>query len=232
MEKSLKVEPNVAVLEASNICKLYPTPDGILTVLEDINLTILESESVAIVGVSGSGKTTLLTLLAGLDLPSAGEISIAGNNITHSDEDARAKIRGQHIGFVFQQFHLIPNLSALENICLPLELAGHESPEKAAREALAEVGLGGRADHYPNELSGGEQQRVAIARAYCTHPSILLADEPTGNLDRKTSEQISGLLFDLNAQKRTTLILVTHDPTLAARCDRQITLVDGKTVSS
>ena len=228
-ENSLKAEPDLAVLEASNISKLYPTPEGILTVLEDINLKILPSESVAIVGVSGSGKTTLLTILAGLDLPSAGEISVAGNNITHTDEDTRAKIRAQHIGFVFQQFHLIPNLSALENICLPLELSSHASPEKTAREALREVGLSERADHYPNELSGGEQQRVALARAYCTHPSILLADEPTGNLDRKTSAQISDLLFDLNRQKNTTLILVTHDPTLAARCDRQITLVDGKT---
>ena len=199
-----------------------------MAVLEGIDLKIFNSESVAIVGVSGSGKTTLLSLLAGLDLPSRGKISIAGNNITDTDEDTRARIRGQHIGFVFQQFHLIPNLSALENVSLPLELAGHKTPDLSARQALEEVGLAQRAAHYPNELSGGEQQRVALARAYCTHPTILLADEPTGNLDRRTASQVIDLLFNLNAKKQTTLVLVTHDPALAERCDRQVTLVDGR----
>ena len=215
------------VLEAVNIAKLYPTPEGKLTVLEGINLKIYNSETLAIVGVSGSGKTTLLSLLAGLDLPSEGEIRIAGSNITNTDEDTRAKIRGQHIGFVFQQFHLMPNLSALENVALPLEIAGHGDALAAAHSALREVGLENRANHYPSELSGGEQQRVALARAYCSRPSILLADEPTGNLDRKTASQITELLFDLNKQHETTLILVTHDPTLAARCDHQLTLIDG-----
>ena len=215
------------VLEAVNIAKLYPTPEGKLTVLEGINLKIYNSETLAIVGVSGSGKTTLLSLLAGLDLPSEGEIRIAGSNITNTDEDTRAKIRGQHIGFVFQQFHLMPNLSALENVALPLEIAGHGDALTAAHSALREVGLENRANHYPSELSGGEQQRVALARAYCSRPSILLADEPTGNLDRKTASQITELLFDLNKQHETTLILVTHDPTLAARCDHQLTLIDG-----
>ena len=215
------------VLEAVNIAKLYPTPEGKLTVLEGINLKIYNSETLAIVGVSGSGKTTLLSLLAGLDLPSEGEIRIAGSSITNTDEDTRAKIRGQHIGFVFQQFHLMPNLSALENVALPLEIAGHGDALAAAHSALREVGLENRANHYPSELSGGEQQRVALARAYCSRPSILLADEPTGNLDRKTASQITELLFDLNKQHQTTLILVTHDPTLAASCDHQLTLIDG-----
>ena len=228
----MEAEPKIAVLEASDISKVYPTPDGILAVLENINLKIFAAETLAIVGVSGSGKTTLLTLLAGLDVPSTGKVTIAGENITATDEDQRAKIRGQHVGFVFQQFHLIPNLNALENISLPLELSGHATPEETARRALIEVGLENRADHFPNELSGGEQQRVALARAYCSAPTILLADEPTGNLDRKTSAQISDLLFDLNRKNGTTLILVTHDPNLAARCDRQITLVDGKTVQA
>ena len=217
------------VLEAIDIAKLYPTPEGILTVLMGINLKIYNSETLAIVGVSGSGKTTLLSLLAGLDLPTEGDIRIAGSSITNTDEDTRAKIRGQHIGFVFQQFHLMANLSALENVSLPLEIAGERNAEQAAISALDDVGLKNRAHHYPSELSGGEQQRVALARAYCARPSILLADEPTGNLDRKTAGQITELLFNLNEQHQTTLVLVTHDPTLAARCDHQITLVDGQT---
>ena len=216
------------VLEASNISKLYPTPDGILTVLADINLKIFDSETVAIVGVSGSGKTTLLSLLAGLDLPSTGDITLAGNNLTNTDEDNRAKLRSEYVGFVFQQFHLMPNLTALENVALPLELAKRENPEQLALDALAEVGLTKRTSHYPNALSGGEQQRVALARAYCMAPKILLADEPTGNLDKKTASQISKLLFQLNEQKNTTLVVVTHDFGLASECDRQIHLVDGR----
>lgn len=216
------------ILEATNISKLYPTPDGILTVLEDIDLKIFTSESVAIVGVSGSGKTTLLSLLAGLDLPSAGEIKVAGTHLTNTDEDTRAKLRREYIGFVFQQFHLMENLTALENVALPLELAKQSAPNKLAQEALAEVGLTDRIHHYPAALSGGEQQRVALARAYCAGPKILLADEPTGNLDKKTAKQISTLLFDLNQRKNTTLIIVTHDLGLAADCDRQIHLVDGR----
>ncbi len=216
------------ILEVTNISKLYPTPDGILTVLENIDLKIFTSESVAIVGVSGSGKTTLLSLLAGLDLPSAGEIKVAGTHLTNTDEDTRAKLRREYIGFVFQQFHLMENLTALENVALPLELAKQSAPNKLAQEALAEVGLTDRIHHYPAALSGGEQQRVALARAYCASPKILLADEPTGNLDKKTAKQISTLLFDLNQRKNTTLIIVTHDLGLAADCDRQIHLVDGR----
>lgn len=216
------------ILEASNISKLYPTPDGILTVLSDINLNIRKSESVAIVGVSGSGKTTLLSLLAGLDLPSTGEILLAGQSLTDANEDSRAKLRSEYIGFVFQQFHLMQNLTALENVALPLELSKQAEPSRQAREALAEVGLSDRINHYPDALSGGEQQRVALARAYCTAPKVLLADEPTGNLDKRTAKQISTLLFDLNKQKDTTLIIVTHDMGLASECDRQIQLVDGR----
>ena len=216
------------ILEACNISKLYPTPDGILTVLADINLHVSKSESVAIVGVSGSGKTTLLSLLAGLDLPSSGKVLLAGQSLTDTTEDNRAKLRSEYIGFVFQQFHLMQNLTALENVALPLELAKQSEPSRRAREALAEVGLTDRVSHYPDALSGGEQQRVALARAYCTEPKILLADEPTGNLDKKTAQQVSSLLFDLNRRKNTTLILVTHDLGLATQCDRQIHLVDGR----
>jgi len=216
------------VLEAFNISKLYPTPDGILTVLKDINLKIYDSETVAIVGVSGSGKSTLLSLLAGLDLPSTGDIRLASNNLTRADEDKRAKLRSDYVGFVFQQFHLMPNLTALENVALPLELAKKADAKQLASNALAEVGLSNRMSHYPNALSGGEQQRVALARAFCTEPKILLADEPTGNLDNKTANQISELLFRLNEEKHTTLVVVTHDLGLASQCDRQIHLVDGR----
>jgi putative ABC transport system ATP-binding protein len=220
-----RVEP---ILETSNISKLYPTPEGILTILDNINLQIYDSETVAIVGVSGSGKTTLLSLLAGLDLPTNGDIKIAGNSLTDADEDTRARLRSEYVGFVFQQFHLMANLSALENVALPLELAKHEDPNRIALEALQEVGLSDRSGHFPSALSGGEQQRVALARAYCCAPKILLADEPTGNLDQKTAGQISDLIFQLNQQKRTTLVIVTHDLSLAARCDRQIRLLEGR----
>lgn len=220
-----RVEP---ILETSNISKLYPTPEGILTILDNINLQIYDSETVAIVGVSGSGKTTLLSLLAGLDLPTNGDIKIAGNSLTNADEDTRARLRSEYVGFVFQQFHLMANLSALENVALPLELAKHEDPNRIALEALQEVGLSDRSGHFPSALSGGEQQRVVLARAYCCAPKILLADEPTGNLDQKTAGQISDLIFQLNQQKRTTLVIVTHDLSLAARCDRQIRLLEGR----
>lgn len=221
---------NQAALEAIDISKLYPTPEGILTVLEDINLSVQPRESVAIVGVSGSGKTTLLTLLAGLDLPTAGEIKIGGQSLVETDENTRAKIRAEQIGFVFQHFHLMPNLTALENVALPLELARQQHPYRRARQALNEVGLAARYQHFPNALSGGEQQRVALARAYCTAPNILLADEPTGNLDAKNAAQTADLLFQLNAERETTLIIVTHDLKLAERCDRQITLANGRIV--
>jgi putative ABC transport system ATP-binding protein len=210
-----------------NISKSYPTPDGILEVLNDINFRAEQSESIAIVGVSGSGKSTLLALLAGLDLPTSGSISIHGERLSDTDEDARAKLRNKYIGFVFQQFHLLGNLSALENVALPLELRGDKEATQHANTALDQVGLSERVQHFPRQLSGGEQQRVALARAFCARPKILYADEPTGNLDTATATKITDLLFALNEEYATTLVLVTHDETLAARCARQVRLVDG-----
>jgi putative ABC transport system ATP-binding protein len=181
-------------------------------------------ETLAIVGASGAGKSTLLALLAGLDSPSTGSVSIAGTDLTTLDEDGRARIRGRHVGFVFQSFHLIPSLTAIENVMLPLELGRRADARQAAGEALTQVGLGARATHYPKQLSGGEQQRVAIARAFVTHPALLFADEPTGNLDTVTGGRITDLLFDLNRRLGSTLILVTHDRTLAQRCGRVLEL--------
>ncbi len=218
------VEPAIVV---ENICKSYPTPDGILEVLDDINFRARQSESIAIVGVSGSGKSTLLALLAGLDLPTSGRISIHGESLSDTDEDTRAKLRNKYIGFVFQQFHLLHNLNALENVALPLELRGASDALREARAALDQVGLAKRTRHFPRQLSGGEQQRVALARAYCARPKILYADEPTGNLDTTTAAKITDLLFNLNNEYATTLVLVTHDEKLAARCVRQVRLVDG-----
>lgn len=219
------------VLAAKNVSKQVSSPEGGLTILSAVSFTIDKGESVAIVGASGAGKSTLLALLAGLDLPTTGEIWLGGSNLTNLDEDGRAAVRAASVGFVFQSFHLVPSLNALENVMLPLELAGKKKPRQAALDILQEVGLGERWSHYPAQLSGGEKQRVAIARAFAAEPAVLFADEPTGNLDSRTGEHVMDLMFELNRESSTTLILVTHDSSLAARCDRVIGLDAGKLVS-
>jgi putative ABC transport system ATP-binding protein len=201
-----------------------------LTILDDVSFQVAAGESVAVVGASGAGKSTLLALLAGLDEPSNGAVWLDGIELSALDEDGRAAVRAQHVGFVFQSFHLIPSLTALENVMLPLELAGRSDARAAAREVLRQVGLESRLGHYPRQLSGGEQQRVAIARAFVTRPSVLFADEPTGNLDTATGARVMQLLFDLNAAAGTTLVLVTHDRDIAARCGRIIELDAGRLV--
>ena len=203
-----------------------------LRILRGASLAIRRGETVAIVGASGSGKTTLLSLLAGLDSPTAGEVWLSGRRIDTLDEDARAARRAGAVGFVFQSFQLLSGFTALENVMLPAELAGLADPRERARQALADVGLAERLNHYPHQLSGGEQQRVAIARAFAGDPQILFADEPTGNLDTTTGAQVIDLLFALNARSRTTLVLVTHDAALAQRCDRVLTLKDGVLVGA
>jgi putative ABC transport system ATP-binding protein len=218
------------VLEARKLRKEVSSPEGPLTILDDVSLAVSAGESVAVVGASGAGKSTLLALLAGLDEPTAGAVWLDGVELSALDEDGRAAARARHVGFVFQAFHLVPSLTALENVMLPLELAGRRDARVAAREALGQVGLGGRLGHYPRQLSGGEQQRVAIARAFVTRPTVLFADEPTGNLDTATGGRVSSLLFDLNAASGTTLVLVTHDRELAARCDRIIEMDAGRLV--
>jgi putative ABC transport system ATP-binding protein len=212
------------VLEARHVSKTVSSPEGSLTILADVSLTVRSGETLAIVGASGAGKSTLLAVLAGLDSPTTGRVWIAGTDLTELDEDGRAAIRGRHTGFVFQSFHLIPSLTAIENVMLPLELGGRPDARQAAARALDEVGLTARAAHYPKQLSGGEQQRVAIARAFVTHPAVLFADEPTGNLDMLTGLKITDLLFELNRSLGSTLILVTHDRTLAQRCGRVLEL--------
>jgi putative ABC transport system ATP-binding protein len=219
------------VLEARGLTKQVSSPEGTLTILDDVSLSVAEGESVAIVGASGAGKSTLLALLAGLDEPSAGEVFLGGATLSGLDEDGRAAVRARKVGFVFQSFHLVPSLTAIENVMLPLELAGRGDARATAREVLNSVGLGPRLGHYPRQLSGGEQQRVAIARAFVTRPAVLFADEPTGNLDTATGARIMQLLFDLNRASGTTLILVTHDRELAARCDRLVQLEAGRVVS-
>jgi putative ABC transport system ATP-binding protein len=219
------------VLEARNVSKTVPSPEGPLTILADVSLSVRTGETLAIIGASGAGKSTLLALLAGLDSPSAGRVFIAGADLTELDEDGRAAIRGRHVGFVFQSFHLIPSLTALENVMLPLELRGRGDARETAAQALAQVGLAARAAHYPKQLSGGEQQRVAIARAYVTRPEVLFADEPTGNLDTHTGQRITDLLFELNRSTGSTLVLVTHDRELASRCSRILELDAGHAVS-
>jgi putative ABC transport system ATP-binding protein len=219
-----------AVIVAETLGKTVPSPGGSLTILDDISFRIAASEAVAIVGVSGSGKSTLLGLLAGLDTPSRGRVLLDGRDLGALDEDGRAAVRADGVGFVFQSFHLLPSMTALENVMLPLELRG--DPEAAARAAgiLGRVGLDDRLEHYPNQLSGGEQQRVAIARAFVTRPRVLFADEPTGNLDAASGARVADLLFELRAEAGTTLVLVTHDMSLAARCGRRITLAGGRLV--
>ena len=202
-----------------------------LTILEDVSVEIHSGESVAVVGASGSGKTTLLALLAGLDVPSSGHVYTDGQDLSGLDEDGRARARRDRIGFVFQSFQLLPALTALENVMLPLELAGEADARSRAREILQRVGLADRLDHYPRQLSGGEQQRVAIARAFVVEPKVVFADEPTGNLDARTGEEIVTQMFDLNRERGTTLVLVTHDEQLAARCQRRIELAAGRVVA-
>lgn len=219
------------VLEAQNVSKTVASPDGALTILADVNLAVRTAETLAIVGASGAGKSTLLALLAGLDEPSTGRVLIAGIDLTALDEDGRAAIRGKHVGFVFQSFHLIPSLTAIENVMLPLELGARRDARQAAAAALTQVGLTPRMAHYPKQLSGGEQQRVAIARAFVTRPKVLFADEPTGNLDTATGQRITDLLFDLNRSSQSTLVLVTHDRGLAKRCSRVLELDGGHTVN-
>ena len=219
------------VLEAKNVSKTVASPEGPLTILADVSLSVRAGDSLAIVGASGAGKSTLLALLAGLDSPSTGHVAIAGIDLTALDEDGRAAIRGKHVGFVFQSFHLIPSLTAIENVMLPLELGGRADARQVAAGALAQVGLTPRIAHYPKQLSGGEQQRVAIARAFVTHPAVLFADEPTGNLDTATGQRITDLLFELNRSTGSTLVLVTHDRTLAGRCNRVLELDAGHTIT-
>ncbi len=217
-----------SVLKAEHLTKQVQSPEGPLTIVHDVSLDIASGESVAVVGASGAGKSTLLALLAGLDLPSAGSVLLEGRDLTRLDEDGRALVRAQRVGFVFQSFHLIPSLTALENVMLPLELAGHARAREAALETLRQVGLQERARHYPRQLSGGEQQRVALARAFVTRPAVLFADEPTGNLDAVTGARIGELLFEMNAHSRTTLVLVTHDADLASRCERIVHMEAGE----
>jgi putative ABC transport system ATP-binding protein len=216
-----------SIVTAEGLTKQVATPDHVLTIVRDVTFSVAEGEAVAILGASGSGKSTLLGLLAGLDVPSAGRVRIDGEDLFALSEDGRARLRGRMVGFVFQSFQLLPALTALENVMLPLELAGGTGAEARAREVLGRVGLAERLGHYPRELSGGEQQRVAVARAFVTEPKLLFADEPTGNLDSATGEQVIGLLFEMNRERGTTLVLVTHDADLARRCDRRLHLSAG-----
>ncbi|HEX2789271.1 MAG TPA: ABC transporter ATP-binding protein [Steroidobacteraceae bacterium] len=215
------------VLEARNLSKQVSSPEGPLTIVRDVSFTVTQGESIALVGPSGAGKSTLLAMLAGLELPTSGDVVLAGQTLGALDEDGRARLRAERVGFVFQSFHLLPSLTALENVMLPLELAGREDARAAATEMLGRVALGARARHYPRQLSGGEQQRVALARASVGHPTVLFADEPTGNLDTATGERIAQLLFELNRGSDTTLVLVTHEAALAARCGRVLSMDAG-----
>jgi putative ABC transport system ATP-binding protein len=220
------------VVEVSGLGKAVDSGGEPLTILQDISFSVMPGETVAIVGASGSGKSTLLGLLAGLDVPSAGEIRLDGVSLAALDEDDRARQRGKLLGFVFQSFQLLPSLNALENVMLPLELAGSRRSTAIARDWLERVGLQHRLKHYPKHLSGGEQQRVALARAFAPDPRLVLADEPTGNLDAATGQQIIELMFDLNTRQGTTLILVTHDEAIAARCGRILRIQSGRLASA
>jgi putative ABC transport system ATP-binding protein len=217
-----------SVLKTDHLTKQVSSPEGPLTIVQDVSLDIAAGESVAVVGPSGAGKSTLLALLAGLDAPTSGKIWLAGTDLSALDEDGRARLRAQRVGFVFQAFHLVPALTALENVMLPLELAGRTDARAGALAALDRVGLGKRKGHYPRQLSGGEQQRIALARAFVTSPAVLFADEPTGNLDTSTGERVGALLFELNAHSRTTLVLVTHERDLASRCQRTLQMEAGR----
>ncbi len=219
------------VLKAEKITKQVSSPEGTLTIVAEVDLEIAPAETVAIIGASGAGKSTLLALLAGLDEPTSGRVWLDGKELTALDEDGRAAVRANHVGFVFQSFHLVPSLTAIENVMLPLELAGKRNARQAASDALAQVNLSPRREHYPRQLSGGEQQRVAIARAFVTQPAVLFADEPTGNLDAATGDRIIELLFELNRAAQTTLVVVTHDPAIARRCGRTIRIEAGKIVA-
>jgi len=220
------------LLKAEDLTKKVSSPEGELTILDRVNVAVPRGDTAAIVGPSGAGKSTLLALLAGLDEPTSGRVWLNGAELTALDEDGRANLRNREVGFVFQSFHLLPSLTAIENVMLPLELAGTSDASSRAREALAEVGLELRLRHYPKQLSGGEKQRVAIARAFVAGPSLLFADEPTGNLDNKTGARVLDLLFELNRATGTTLVLVTHDLGAAARCRHVIELAGGRVVSS
>ena len=224
-------QEHLPYLSTTSLGKRVPSPEGELVILDDINLSVAPGESLAIVGASGSGKSTLLGLMAGLDTASHGSVCLDGHDLASLDEDGRAALRASRVGFVFQSFQLLPSLTALENVMLPLELGGHGNAREGAEAILDRVGLGDRARHYPKQLSGGEQQRVAIARAYAGEPRILFADEPTGNLDRKTGERVGELLFTLNHEQGTTLVLVSHDVRLAERCDRIVELDGGRIVN-
>jgi putative ABC transport system ATP-binding protein len=228
-KSSIRMDRKI-VLEAQSLTRKVSSPEGELTIVGDVSLQILEGETVALVGASGAGKSTLLAMFAGLDVPTSGRVLLDGNDLTAMNEDARARLRANRVGFVFQAFHLVPSLTALENVMLPLELVGRRDARDAARSMLDRVGLGERTGHYPRQLSGGEQQRVALARASVTRPAVLFADEPTGNLDTATGASICDLLFDLNRESGTTLMLVTHDTQLAARCQRILTMSAGRLV--
>jgi len=217
-----------SVLKSENLTKQVSSPEGSLTIVHDVSLDIAAGESVAVVGPSGAGKSTLLALLAGLDVPTGGRVLLDGHDLTCLDEDGRARLRAQRVGFVFQSFHLITALTALENVMLPLELSGMRDARAAALDTLGRVGLAARTGHYRRQLSGGEQQRVALARAFVTRPAVLFADEPTGNLDTMTGQRIGELLFDMNASALTTLVLVTHDEQLSSRCARTIRMDAGR----
>jgi putative ABC transport system ATP-binding protein len=217
-----------AVIVTEKLGKRVMLPEGELTLLGDIDLSIFPGEAVAVVGASGAGKSTLLSLLAGMDTPSSGRVYLDGVELSALNEDGRARLRAARVGFVFQAFHLLPNLTALENVMLPLELAGRDDAGGAAHEALERVGLAQRLRHYPKQLSGGEQQRVALARAFAPQPKVLFADEPTGNLDSVTGQRIIDLLFAMNREHDTTLVLVTHDEQLALRCSRRLELDAGR----
>jgi putative ABC transport system ATP-binding protein len=220
------------ILDARNLNKVVPSAEGELSILADLTLQLAKGDSLAIVGTSGSGKSTLLGLLAGLDLPSSGEVHLAGHALAALDEDQRARVRAEHVGFVFQSFQLLDSLNALENVMLPLELDGRRDARERATELLGRVGLGERLTHYPRQLSGGEQQRVALARAFAAEPDVLFADEPTGNLDTHTGAHVTELLFELNRERGTTLVLVTHDERLVKRCHRMIRLEGGRQIAA
>jgi putative ABC transport system ATP-binding protein len=218
----------IPIITVERISKQVADSTGTLTILHEIDFTLQPRESAAIVGASGSGKSTLLSIIAGLDTPSSGRVVLAGTDLFTLDEDARAEVRAQQVGFVFQSFQLLANLTALENVMLPLELMGRHDARAAATEMLRRVGLGERLGHYPKVLSGGEQQRVALARAFVVRPAVLLADEPTGSLDFATGETVMALMFELNREAGTTLVLVTHDSNIASRCDRQLHIEAGR----